>query len=581
MKNLQHPLFPLYLFLLLLGIIIPGQSTAQSDAVTIVIDASDLLDEIPSGHRIIDASQLEVPWLFNNTGLLMTTRSNYLKRVEIPVTGTYYLYARSHGRPGSTIRVAIGEQVIPDDLGNDSLRYVQAGTFELAAGTVNLRVMRIENNPILDVLVLSQDPEFTLDDLKARELDEEVTLLREYRIPPSSCVKFGDLTGDGQTDLLVLSRDYSAQAFDFSGQALWSYTAPEKGEEKRRSFEAPGLVWDLDQDGDSEVIHWRQDDEGEWLTVADGRTGAIIRRCPWPTEAYPHEYNNFRLAIGRLTPGYPRHILAFTDMGGKISVTAYDPELREVWQHVENKKKDHLGHYLYPIDLDQDGTDEVVVGTLVLDGDGTEIWNAFDLFFDHHDHADSYRFADLDQDGKLDMVSAHSEIGVFAYGAMSGKLKWQNVSEHAQQLEIGNFLQDVPGPQIAVGARTYGNRRFGIPYLWSQVHWFDPKGKLIRKWPANPLNGNPVFIKGDWRGDGKEALFWFKFRLLENGTGKLYFGEPVYHMFDFMGGPAEEVITLQRDLLRVYGYKNAPAPNGQRPKTPDYLQARVANHTHY
>ena len=46
-----------------------------------------------------------------------------------------------------------------------------------------------------------------------------------------------------------------------------------------------------------------------------------------------------------------------------------------------------------------------------------ELWNRFDLFYDHHDHPDSYRFADLDGDGQLEIVSSHSEVGVIA-GAM-------------------------------------------------------------------------------------------------------------------------------------------------------------------
>ncbi|MGH8019381.1 MAG: MATE family efflux transporter [Opitutaceae bacterium] len=42
--------------------------------------------------------------------------------------------------------------------------------------------------------------------------------------------------------------------------------------------------------------------------------------------------------------------------------------MKLLWKHTEEKLKDHLGHYVYPIDLDGDGIDEVVVSALVLAG---------------------------------------------------------------------------------------------------------------------------------------------------------------------------------------------------------------------
>jgi hypothetical protein len=268
-------------------------------------------------------------------------------------------------------------------------------------------------------------------------------------------------------------------------------------------------------------------------------------------------------------------------MGGTISVTAYDAGLKQRWQHTESRLKDHLGHYVYPIDLTGDAIDEVLVGSLLLNAKGEALWNRFDLFFDHHDHADSYRFADVDHDGRMDIVAAHSEVGVVVYDADDGHIVWQNMAEHAQQAEVGDILLDVPGPQVAIGARTYGNREAGEAYLWAQVWWFAPDGRLISKWPGKPLNGNPVFVKGDWRGDGRAELFWYKFRMGGDGKGVLYFGEPVFHMFDFIGDGAEEVITLDGGQLKIYGYRHANHERHATKQDPEYLKARVANHTHY
>jgi lysophospholipase L1-like esterase len=556
-------------------------SAASAAQHPVVVDASRFLDEIQKGHVITDAATLGVPWLFNNTGLEMRTRSNYVLPVQIPEPGSYHLFVRSHGRQGSGFRVAVGDRVIERDVGTGPVALEWVGTFELDAGTVDVRLMRIEGSPVLDVLALSRDRSIGDDDLRPLQLHRDVRVLREYSIPRSSVVKFGDLTGDGRTDFVVLTPGYSAHAFDHDGRELWTWTAPEEGERLRAEFEAPGVVWDFDQDGFAEVAHWRQEGNREWLVIADGRTGEVKHRAPWPTRALPHVYNNFRLAVARLRPGYPSDLVVLTDSGDTISIAAYDARLAQLWNNVSALKKDHLGHFIYPRDLTGDGIDEVVVGDLVLDARGRELWNRMDLFFDHHDHVDSYRFADLTGNGRPELISAHSEVGVVVYDAPTGRIVWQHTAEHAQQVEAGPFLDGVAGPQVAIGARTYGNRQAGEPYLSAQVWWFDSGGSLLSKWPGMPLNGNPVFVKGDWRGDGREELFWHKFRMRGDGRGELFFGEGVFHMFDFTGDHAEEVITLERGVLRVYGYSGADHDAPRSPRTPDYLRHSVANHTHY
>jgi hypothetical protein len=271
--------------------------------------------------------------------------------------------------------------------------------------------------------------------------------------------------------------------------------------------------------------------------------------------------------------------LVFTDSGiysrreGDIRITAYDEQLEMLWEHREDKWKDHLGHYVYPRDLTGDGRDEVIVSGLVLDAEGNERLNRFDFFFRNQEHMDSIRFADLTGNGRLEIVAATSDTGVTVFDSSTGELLWQHTAEHAQQVETGRFLEGIDGLQVAIGARTYNPL---AAYVW----WFDATGRLLKRWPPNPLNGNPIFVKGDWYGEGDETLFWYRFRMLDDGRGELYFKEEVYHMFDFTGNGAEEVITLQGETLRVYGYRHAD-PEGQPRRDPHYLKDRVANHTHY
>ena len=54
----------------------------------------------------------------------MNSRSNYIKQIGISDPGAYHLFVRSHGQPGSGFRIAVGDQVIENDLGDDQPRFV-------------------------------------------------------------------------------------------------------------------------------------------------------------------------------------------------------------------------------------------------------------------------------------------------------------------------------------------------------------------------------------------------------------------------------------------------------------------------
>ncbi len=436
---------------------------------------------------------------------------------------------------------------------------------------------------LVDVVVLTKNANFTEADLEKLQFSGEAVLLKEYTIPSAHAVKFGDLTGDGKMDFLVIAPDYSSTAFDHDGKQLWTYTAPVENTRLRAEFEAPGSVWDFDRDGAAEAIQWRFIDGKEWLVMADGRTGTIKHKVEWPTKPMPHVYNNFRTAIARLKPGYADNLVVFTDCGGQISITAYDRELKQLWQHEEKRLKDHMGHYIYPVDVTGDGVDEIFVSHLSLDAKGKTIWSNLDTLYPiNHDHADSFRFADIDGDGEIELLCPQSDIGVSIYRARTGEQIWNRPAAHSQQLSWGDFLAGAPKPQIIVNARYYGRNPGEPPGLSGQTHWFDAKGNALQKWPKhNSLTGNPDFVKGDWRGDGKEELFWFKWRMNPQGRGELFFREEVYHMLDFMGNGCDQVIALNknRGVLQIYGASDAKAKAARR--DPEYLRNSVANHTHY
>jgi hypothetical protein len=565
---------------------------SETRAATVVVDDSAFYEHMPKGTILVQPRPAGgggrqqgpgVPpgsWLFNNLALGMRSQAYPSARVEIPEAGTYHLFVRSHGDASTSFRVSVGDRQTHAVFGNAPLSWKPGGTFDLNKGRVDVSISRVvlgpNSGPVFDVLVLTKNSSFTEDDLRPLELHPDVALVKEYAIPRSSAVKFGDVDGDGRSDFFVLTPNYGGHMFAHDGRELWSYDNEPEGARGRGGFEAPGLLWDFDGDGRAEAVHYRLAGGKEWLVMSEGATGAIRRQVPWPAPPMPHEYNNLRLAVAKFSGDRPSHLVVFTDSGGLITITAYDRDLKQIWQHAEKRLKDHLGHYAYAVDLDGDGIDEVVASPLALDASGRMLWNRFDLFDDNHDHFDSIRFHDLDGDGRLELLAPTSEVGVVVLRARTGEFVWRHPAEHSQQLEAGNFLRGVPGPQIAANARTYA--RNGEAGLAGQVHWFDATGNLLSKWPANPLNGNPDFVRGDWRGDGNEELFWYRFRLTPGGKGELYFRQDVYHMFDFLGNGADQVVARGGGSLQIYGYKKVRTRNPKRDY--NYLK-KIANHTHY
>jgi hypothetical protein len=606
---------------------------------TIVIPAADFITNIPAG----DSNDGRFPagtWFFNNSTINMSVADDLVATEPVKEAGVYHLFVRSVGTPTSSFKVKIDGKEDPGSYGKGPVAWVRGGDFTLKPGNIEVRLTSIEPRPSINVMVLTKNADFKEDDLKALELPPEVKLLHEYTIANSNIVKFGDVDGSGKYAIVDITNDYSTIVYANDGHELWRWTAPPTTQGDPRGNEAAGILWDFHHTGRDELAHWRESADGkEWLVLADGRTGAVIKQVPWPAPALPHVDNNYRMAVAKFHKDSdgPDTLLVFADTGGWIGLTAYDKDLNLLWQHAEHRDKDYFGHYIYPWDINGDGIDEVVISHLCLDANGKEIWNNSKYFSKNNDHMDAMEFFDINGDGKPELLVGQSDVGTIAYNAQTGAMLWQNLSDHSQQITAGYILGDSKTPQVVTNGRVYGPARpagaqpgpglrpaaapagaqAGAPGaaggrgggggggfrgqatpageigvggggLGAWLYWFDNQGRLLETWPAHPLSGNPNFVRGDWYGTGKRTYFWFRFKLESDGNSTLYFKGEAYHMFDFEHTGADQVITLEGggggggggggQILRVYGNANITP----HPKPCDSeCRKLIANHTHY
>jgi hypothetical protein len=595
----------------------PAQLTPRHHAAahempgTVIVPAADFLANIPAG----DSNDGRFPagaWFFNESTINMSVATDVTAVVPVKKAGIYHLFVRAVGTPTSSFRITVDGKQDSGTYGRGKLAFTRGGDFTLKPGNIEIRLTSVQPRPSLNVLVLTENADFKEDDLKALELPAEVKLLRQYSIVPSNIVKFGDVDGSGKYAIVDILNDYSTIVYANDGHELWRWQAPPTTPGDPRGNEAAGVLWDFHGTGRDELAHWRLIDGKEWVVIADGRTGEVLKKAPWPAPPLPHVDNNYRMAVAKFhkESRTADTLLVFADTGGYISLTAYDRDLNLLWQHAEPREKDYFGHYIYPFDIDGDGVDEVTISHLCLDAQGKEIWDNSKYFAKNNDHMDAMEFFDLNGDGHPELLVGQSDVGTLAYDARTGAMLWQNVSDHSQQITAGYVLNGWKTPQVITGGRTYtpqpprsgpagGPRtRPAVPPdeivvgggLGSQLYWFDNKGSLLERWPAHPLSGNPNFVRGDWFGNGNRTYFWFRFKLEPDGGATMYFKGEVYHMFDFEHIGSEQVLTLDNggagggdrsdalQTLRIYGYAKA-VPHSQTCNAD--CRKVIANHTHY
>jgi rhamnogalacturonan endolyase len=405
-------------------------------------------------------------------------------------------------------------------------------------------------------------------------------------------VGIADLDGDGRYDFVVKQPNanvdpyyrpgywsrspetYKMEAYRHDGKFLWRLDLGWSIE--RGIWYSPYVVYDLDGDGKAEVALKTgegdpRDSEGrvrsgpEHLTILDGLSGKPITRIDWPSR------DGFREAVSDDLAAYNyycRNQLCVAYLDGKtpsllvqrgtynlMKLVAYQlrgGKLRELWRW-DNSKEDRQywgqgAHWMHAADVDADGRDEVLLGSSVIDDDGTPLWST------GLGHPDHFYVGDIDP-GRPGLEIYYGierrqpqRNGMCLVEAATGKILWghEGATRHVHgQGMCSDIDPQHPGTEC-YSADTDSSKRFSYARLRTC------KGQVISEENLGGFSPRGIL----WDGDLQRELL-VNGRIFNYGDADDQSIAPrveghVAAVADILGDWREEIITSVPGELRIY-----------------------------
>ena len=445
--------------------------------------------------------------------------------------------------------------------------------------------------------------------------------VRQYRafkvrddIPAASIdkVAVGDLDGDGEYDFVVkrpggvidpsfLTRHspdtFKIEAYKSDGTFLWR-------RDLGRSIQlgiwfSPFQVIDLDGDGKAEVAIKTgegdpRDRNGqvltgpEYLSVWDGLSGKDVDRVDWIPRGkltdwgdYSGNRSNRHLMAVAYLDGKTPSVVIFRGTYGLMKAEAFflkDRKLQKVWSWTNERAgwryQGQGQHAVHVADLDGDGADEVLNGSIAIDGDGRTMWST------GNGHGDRFYVSDIDPARPgleiwYTYEDPHPRNGVGLWDARTGDLIFGTDEETADN-QVGSGLvadidPDYPGMEVWAERFFYTSKGERIPgplppqqgLVWwdadplRELHTYvrggpSPAGGAppaggatapARQRGASSAGGRPDFVPSGMISKWKGAV------LTEGIQGRLMLWG------DISGDWREEIVTFAGGEVRIYGTK--------------------------
>lgn len=310
-------------------------------------------------------------------------------------------------------------------------------------------------------------------------------------------ISFADLNGDGKLDYIIkqpnagldpgttgFSPDtYKIEAYLNDGTFLWS---KDLGWNMNLGiWWTPYIVWDFDGDGKAEVAlktapfaatreESLSEKDGpargfvvkgdEYCSILDGMTGKEITKVNWVERGDQRDWgddegnrvNRNQIGLAYLD-GKTASLLVARGTYTRMVVDAYNlvnGKLVKLWRWDGDKDKPQIrgqgSHTMVVGDVDGDGRDEIILGSVALDHNGKTLWNL------GLGHPDVMYMADLiparpGLEIAYGYEDAERQNGICVVDARTGQIIWghpyKTTHIHDQGM-IGDFIPSNPGMEF-------------------------------------------------------------------------------------------------------------------------------------
>ncbi|MDA3923549.1 MAG: hypothetical protein PF904_02485 [Kiritimatiellae bacterium] len=394
-------------------------------------------------------------------------------------------------------------------------------------------------------------------------------------------VGIADLDGDGIYDYVIKHpggnvdpwikywykspETYKIEARLADGKMLWIKDLGWNIE--RGTWYSPIVVADLDGDGRAEVAAKigpdkdMRDEEGkvqkgeEWVAVYNGMTGKEIARAPWPDRdefgTYNHASRN-QIAVAYLDGKTPC-LITLRGTYGLMMAEAWmleDGKLKELWKFSNNDLWGPVlgqgAHSCLCVDVDLDGRDEIVLGSMTLDDDGSVLWST------GKGHPDAHYYGDIDpkhpgmEIAYVIETRQQKEGGLNVIDALTGKFLWQlqGATRHVHSRGICSDL-DV----MHLGMEVYGadadNHKL-TEHRWLMA----ADGTIIRE--GTDVNYKFGVSCAWWDADLQRELIRGRAMNYDGGNASGSIKGSFLQVADVIGDWREEVICTEKGEVRIY-----------------------------
>ncbi len=372
-------------------------------------------------------------------------------------------------------------------------------------------------------------------------------------------IGIGDLNGDGEYDFVIKRpggrvdpgtirkspHTFKVEGYTSDGQFLWRNDlgwSIELG-----TWYSPMVVWDFNGDGKAEIALKtsegdHRDSSGQVLTgpeyfsVWNGETGAEIAKADWIARGKSEDWgdtkgnrmNRNMMGVAYLDGKTPS-ILVLRGIYGLMKMDAWlleENQLQKAWswtnQQAGWKYQGQGQHSIHVADIDEDGCDEILNGSIAIDNDGRIMWST------GLGHGDRFYISDIDPSRSgLEILYSyedpHPQNNVSLWDAKTGNLIFGKEEETEDNFIRRALTSDIDPayPGMECWATDFFTTCKGVPIegdvppLDGLVWWdadplreIESRGK-IWKWKGDTLTRNIegwTMIWADLIGDWREEI---------------------------------------------------------------------------